>query len=167
MAKTHYLSRKALEELREELHNLKFVKRPELSKAIATARAHGDLSENAEYDAAKEAQQHLERRIAQLEETLAGARPLEKMDIPADVCYLGATVALLDLEDGSEEAYTLVAPPEADPRQGRLSVESPIGKGLLGSRVGDEVAIEIPEGTVRYRVVAIERQDGGGSPPPD
>jgi transcription elongation factor GreA len=158
MSKPTYLSKKALEDLRAELHDLKFVKRPEVSKAIETARLHGDLSENAEYDAAKEAMLHLEHRIARMEETLASARPLDEVDIPDDTCYLGATVTLEDLDDGSEESYQLVSPPEADPRRGSLSVESPIGKGLLGKRVGDEVSIEIPAGMVRYRVVAIARQ---------
>jgi len=157
MAKPHYLSRQALEELKEELHDLKFVKRRELSKAIETARGHGDLSENAEYDAAKEALQHLERRIARMEETIANARPMEDLDVPEGTCYLGATVRLLDLEDDLEEVYQLVAPPEANPAQGRLSVESPIGKGLLGSRAGDEVDIQIPAGTVRYRILSVER----------
>jgi transcription elongation factor GreA len=158
MSKPIYLSKKALEDLRAELHTLKFVKRPEVSKAIETARLHGDLSENAEYDAAKEEMQHLEGRIANMEITLASARPLEEMDIPDDTCYLGATVTLEDLDDGSEETYQLVSPPEADPRLGNLSVESPIGKGLLGKRAGEEVSIEIPAGVVRYRVIAIERQ---------
>lgn len=158
MSKPTYLSKKALENLKAELHNMKFVKRPEVSKAIETARLHGDLSENAEYDAAKEEMQHLEYRIARMEGTLATARPLDEIDIPDDICYLGATVTLEDLDDGSEETYTLVSPPEADPRRGNLSVESPIGKGLLGKQVGDEVSIEIPAGVVRYRVIAIERQ---------
>ena len=157
MSKRNYLSREAIEQLQEELRHLKFVKRPEVSKAIETARAHGDLSENAEYDVAKEEMQHLERRIVQMEETLATARPLDEMDIPEDTCYLGARVKLLDLEDEFEEEYTLVAPPEADPRRGKLSVESPIGRGLLGKRVGDEVDIEIPAGRVRYRITALSR----------
>ena len=157
MSKPNYLSRQALDELKEELHDLKFVKRRELSKAIEVARGHGDLSENAEYDAAKEALQHLERRIAQMEQTVATARPMEDLDVPEDTCYLGATVQLLDLEDEFEETYKLVAPPEADPARGRLSVESPIGKGLLGKRAGDEVDIAIPAGNVRYRVLSVQR----------
>ncbi len=157
MSKPNYLSRRAIDEFKDELHDLKFVKRRELSKAIETARAHGDLSENAEYDAAKEALQHLERRIALMEETVATARPMEDLDVPEGICYLGATVRMLDLEDDLEEVYTLVAPPEADPAKGRLSVESPIGKGLLGKQAGDEVVIAIPAGNVRYRVLSVER----------
>jgi transcription elongation factor GreA len=157
MVKPTYLSRKALEELRAELHDMKYVQRPRASKAIEQARAHGDLTENAEYDAAKEEQTNLLRRIAQLEETLASARPLEEMDLPADTCYIGCTVILQDLEDESEETYTLVAPPEADPRKGALSVESPIGRGLLGLREGEEVDITIPAGKVRYRVISVQR----------
>ncbi|MFO7768574.1 MAG: transcription elongation factor GreA [bacterium] len=157
MARPNYMSSEAIEELKERLHHLKFVRRPEVSKAIETARAHGDLSENAEYDAAKEEQVQLERRIAQLEMDLANARPIEEMDIPADTCYIGATVTLVDLEDGSEETYTLVSPPEADPRKGKLSVESPIGRGLLGKKAGEEAEIDIPAGRVRYRIERVDR----------
>jgi transcription elongation factor GreA len=157
MAKPTYLSKKAFDELKAELHHLKYVRRPEVSKAIAVARAHGDLSENAEFDAAKEEQSHLLRRIGELERTLASARPLEEAEISEDGCYLGSTVTLEDLDDGSEEIFTLVSPPEADPRQGKLSVESPIGKGLLGLKAGEEAVIEIPAGRVAYRVISIER----------
>jgi transcription elongation factor GreA len=157
MSKPHYLSREAIEALQAELHHLKFVRRPEISQAIQTARQHGDLAENAEFDVAREEQQHLERRILQIESTLATARPLEDADIATDACYLGATVTLQDLEDGSEEVYLLVAPPEADPRRGKLSVESPIGRGLLGRKPGEEVAIAIPAGSVRYRILKVAR----------
>ena len=157
MAKPTYISSKALEELKKELHELKFVKRPELSKAIEVARLHGDLTENAEYDAAREEQRNLLRRIAQLEETLVSARPLEEAEIAGDACYIGCTVTLEDLEDGSEEEYRLVSPPEADPRGGKLSVESPIGSGLLGRKVGETIAVNIPAGEVRFRVISIER----------
>jgi transcription elongation factor GreA len=157
MVKPTYLSSKAIEELRRELHELKFERVPEVSRAIETARGHGDLTENAEFDAAKEELTHVQRRIAQVEEILASARPLEDLEMPADTCYLGCTVTLEDLEDGGEEIYTLVAPPEADPRRGTLSVESPIGTGLLGKQVGEEVTISIPVGEVRYRIISVER----------
>jgi len=157
MVKPTYLSIKALEQLKAELHHLKFIRRPEVSKTIEAARAYGDLTENAEYDAAKEEQQHLLRRIAELEEMLASSRPLEAEDVPNDACYIGTTVTLEDIEEGGREKYTLVGPPEADPRQGKLSVESPIGKGLLGRKVGDVAVIDIPAGEVRYRVLSIER----------
>jgi len=157
MARPNYMSAEAIERLKERLHHLKYVRRPEVSKAIETARAHGDLSENAEYDAAKEEQTQLERQIAQMEVDLANARPLEEMDIPSDTCYIGATVTLVDIEDACRETYTLVSPPEADPRKGKLSVESPIGKGLLGRKEGEEVEIQIPAGKVRYRIENVER----------
>lgn len=157
MVKPTYLSIKAIEELKAELHELRFVRRPQVSRAIETARAHGDLSENAEYDAAKEEQRNLLHRIARLEETLASARPLEEADIPEGSCYIGCRVTLEDLEDGSEEVYVLVSPPEADPRRGNLSVESPIGKGLLGKKVDEKVTIRIPEGEVSYRIISVER----------
>jgi len=160
MVKPTYLSSKAIEELKAELHELKFVRRPEVSQSIRVAREHGDLSENAEYDAAKEEQQHVQRRITQLEEILATARPVEDLEMPEGTCYLGCTVTLEDLEDGSEEVYRLVAPPEADPRKGTLSVESPIGNGLMGKKAGDEVAITIPVGEVNYRIISVERTTG-------
>ncbi len=157
MVKPTYLSKKAIDELKAELHHLKYVRRPEVSKAIEVARAHGDLSENAEFDAARQEQSLLSRRIGELEETLASARPLNEAEISGDACYLGSTVTLEDLDDGSKEVYTLVAPPESDPRQGKLSVESPIGKGLLGLKAGEEAVIDIPAGRVAYRVISIER----------
>ncbi|MFC1545260.1 transcription elongation factor GreA [Gemmatimonadota bacterium] len=160
MVKPTYLSSKAIEELGAELHELKFVRQPAVSREIGTAREHGDISENAEYDAAKEEQGLLQRRIAQLEEILATARPLEELDMPEGTCYIGCTVSLEDLDDGSEEVYTLVAPPEADPRKGTLSVESPIGSGLLGREVGDIVSIPIPAGEVRYRIISVGRNIG-------
>ncbi len=157
MVKPTYLSSKALDRLRAELHDLKYVQRPRVSKAIEQARGHGDLAENAEYDAAKETQRLLMNRIARLEETLAVARPLEEVDLPEGTCYIGCTVTIQDLEDEAEETYTLVAPPEADPRRGALSVESPIGCGLLGKQVGDEVRIPVPAGEVRYRIISVQR----------
>jgi transcription elongation factor GreA len=160
MVKPTYLSSKAIEDLKAELHELKFVRQPEVSRAIKVAREHGDITENAEYDAAKEEQRNVQRRIVQLEEILATARPLEDLEMPDDTCYLGCTVTLEDLEDGSEEVYSLVAPPEADPRKGTLSVESPIGSGLLGKKVGEEVSISIPVGEVSYRIISVERTSG-------
>lgn len=157
MVKPTYLSKKALEQLKAELHHLKFVRRPEVSKTIEVARAYGDLTENAEYDAAKEEQQYVLRHIAELEEMLAYSRPLETENVPNDACYIGTTVTLEDVADGGREKYTLVGPPEADPRQGKLSVESPIGKGLLGKKVGDVAVIDIPAGEVRYRIISIEQ----------
>jgi len=160
MVKPTYLSSKAIEELKGELRELKFERQPAVSQAIKVAREHGDLSENAEYDAAKEEQHHVQRRITQLEEILATARPIEDLEMPEGTCYLGCTVSLEDLEDGSEEVYTLVAPPEADPRKGTLSVESPIGSGLLGKKAGETVTITIPIGTVEYRIISVERSAG-------
>jgi len=157
MVKPTYLSKKAFEQLKAELHHLKVVRRPEVSKNIEAARAYGDLTENAEYDAAKEEQQYLLRHIAELEEMLAYSRPLEAENVPNDACYIGTTVTLEDVADGGREKYTLVGLPEADPRQGKLSVESPIGKGLLGKKVGDVAVIDIPAGEVRYRIISIER----------
>lgn len=156
MAET-YLTRKGYEKLREELEYLKTVKRRELARAVGEARSHGDISENAEYDAAKDAQGLNEKRIAELEEKLACARILEE-DIPSDEVLIGATVRLQDADSQEELEYTLVSELEADYAQNKISVSSPVGAGLLNHRVGDTVEIKIPAGTLRYKVLAIRRE---------
>lgn len=152
-----YLSRAGYEKLREELEYLKTVKRREISQAIGEARLQGDLSENAEYDAAKEAQGHCEARIAELEGKLANVRIIEDMDIPSDKVYIGAVVTLEDLDSGETLEYTMVSPEEADYESNKLSIMSPVGKGLLGKSVGDETQVHVPAGTLRYKVIKIER----------
>jgi len=129
-----YLTRKGYQKLVEELEHLKKVKRKEFSRAIGEARAHGDISENAEYDAAKEAQAHNENRIAELEAKLAGARIIEDHDIKADEVLIGATVKLKDLDTEEELEYILVSPEEADYNQNKISVSSPVGQGLLNRK---------------------------------
>jgi transcription elongation factor GreA len=141
----------------EELRHLKAVRRRALMKEIAEARAHGDLSENAEYDAAKDAQALNEKRIAELEKKLAGARIIDDLDIPTDRVFLGATVTLKNLDTGDEVVRTLVPSEEADAERGKISVASPIAKGLLGNREGDEVEIKVPAGVVRYKIMRISR----------
>ncbi len=152
-----YLSRAGYEKLREELEYLKVTKRREISKAIGEARLQGDLSENAEYDAAKEAQGHCEARIAELEGKLSNVRIIEDLDIPADKVYIGAVVTLQDLDSGDALTYTMVSPEEADYEQNKLSIMSPIGKGLLGKREGEEVEVKVPAGTLKYKILKIER----------
>jgi transcription elongation factor GreA len=152
-----YLSREGYEKLREELDQLKTVKRRELSKAIGEARAHGDISENAEYDAAKEAQGLNEKKVMELETKLARAKILEEEGIPTDEVLIGATVKLKDMETGEELSYKLVAEEEADFAQNKISVTSPVGSGLLNHKEGETVKIVIPAGTLRYKVLKISR----------
>jgi transcription elongation factor GreA len=152
-----YLSREGYEKLRAELDQLKTVKRRELSKAIGEARAHGDISENAEYDAAKEAQGHNEKRIVELESKLARARILEDEGIPTDEVLIGATVKLKDMETGETIEYTLVAEEEADFAKNKISVTSPVGSGLLNHKENETVKIVIPAGTLRYKILKISR----------
>ena len=153
-----YLSPQGYEKLTKELEHLKTKKRRQLSKAIEAARAHGDISENAEYDAAKEEQGMNEKRIAELEDKLSNAEILDDSDIPKDEALLGATVKLKDLNSGEEIEYTLVAELEADFSSGKISVTSPVGKGLLGHKVKDTVEIHVPAGTLKYKIVKITRK---------
>lgn len=152
-----YLSSKGYEKLRKELEFLKTVKRRELSGAIGEARAHGDISENAEYDAAKEAQGLSEKRIAELEEKLSKARILDDTNMPKDEALIGATVKLEDLDSKEVLQYTLVSELEADFSQGKISVTSPVGKGLLGHKVKETVKIEVPAGVLKYKILKISR----------
>jgi len=152
-----YLTRAGYEKLREELEYLKNTKRREISKAIGEARAQGDISENAEYDAAKDAQGHCEARIVELEEKLSNVRIIEDLSIPSDKVYIGAKVTLKDLASGDEVQYMLVSAEEADYEHNKLSIVSPIGRGLMGKAVDQEVEIEAPAGNLSYRIIKIER----------
>ena len=152
-----YLTREGYEKLFKELEFLKTVKRRELSKAVGDARSHGDISENAEYDAAKEAQALNEKRIVELEIQLSGAQILDEKNIPKDVVLLGATVKLKDMNSGEELEYMLVSEPEADYTRGKISVSSPVGRGLLNHKKNDVVEIKVPVGTLKYKVLKISR----------
>lgn len=152
-----YLTRKGHQKLAEELQYLKNVKRKEFSKAIGEARAHGDISENAEYDAAKEAQGLNEKRIAELETKLAMARIIEDHDITSDQVLIGATVKIKDLDTDEELEYTLVSSEEADYGQNKVSIQSPVGSGLLNRKAGETVEIKIPAGILRYKILKISR----------
>ncbi|MBI2503933.1 MAG: transcription elongation factor GreA [Candidatus Latescibacteria bacterium] len=152
-----YLSREGYQKLQDELQNLKGKERPNVRQALQRAREYGDLSENAEYSAAKERLLFLEQRINKLEETLSRARLLENENIPADKVYIGATVDLTDLKSGRKLKYTLVAPEEADFERGKISTVSPIGKGLLGHAEGEEVDIQVPAGLLHYKIDKISR----------
>lgn len=152
------LTRAGFEKMKAELKHLKTVKRPEIIKALAEARAHGDLSENAEYDSAKEAQHQLEIRISELESKLMDVQILDDQAIDKDKVYLGAKVSLKDLDKGKEILYTIVSKEEADFKTGKISFESPVGKQLLGKKPGDIVEIVIPAGKMRYEVMKIDRE---------
>jgi transcription elongation factor GreA len=151
-----YLTRAGHRKLLEELENLKTVKRRQLSKAVGEARLHGDISENAEYDAAKDAQGLNEKKIAELEVKLASAHILDE-NIRSDEVLIGATVHLKDLDTNEELVYTLVSEEEADYEQGKISVSSPIGNGLLNHKLNAIVEIKIPAGTLKYQILKISR----------
>jgi len=153
-----YLTKKGYQKLAEELEHLKTTKRRELSKAIGLARAQGDISENAEYDAAKDAQGMNEKRISELENKLAGARILDDHDISSDEVLIGAIVKLKDMDTEEELEYMLVSGEEADYNQNKISIASPVGSGLLNHKVGDEVEIKIPAGILKYKILAIRRE---------
>jgi len=152
-----YLTRERLVELEKELHELKINGRAEIAQKIGDARGHGDLSENAEYDAAKEAQQHLELRIARLEHTLSRARIIESKELPNDKVYILSKVKLKDLENHETVSYILVSPEEADFEKNKISVTSPIGRGLMGKTEGEVIKISVPAGTLEYKILEITR----------
>lgn len=139
----------------EDLKFLKTKKRREIAEALEKARAHGDLSENAEYDAAKEAKQQLETRIADLESRLSRARVLDKSEIAQDKAYLGATVKVQNLDSKDIFEYNLVAQDEANFDEGKISVTSPIGRGLLGRSLNEETVIQVPAGKIKLRIMEI------------
>ncbi len=150
-----YLTREKLTELEKELREMKTIGRAEMAAKIAEARGYGDLSENAEYDAAKEAQQHLELRIAKLEETLSRAQIIDAASLPTDKVYILSLVKLQDQITKQIIEYRLVAPEEADYEQNKISVTSPIGKGLLGKKTGEVVQIKVPAGVLEYKILEI------------
>jgi transcription elongation factor GreA len=152
-----YLTKDGHKKLLEELEYLKTVKRRELSKAVGEARAHGDISENAEYDAAKEAQALNEKKIAKLEEKLSRGRILDDENIPKDKVLIGARVKLKDLDSEEELEYTLVSDVEADYAEGKISITSPVGQGLLGHKENGIVEIKTPAGISRYKILKISR----------
>ena len=160
MAGETYLSREGYEKLRKELENLKTVERRRIAKAIGEARLQGDISENAEYDAAKDAQGHCEARIAELEGKLANVRLIEDQKIASDKVYIGAVVYLKDVQSKEELKYIMVSPEEANYEENKLSIFSPIGKGLIGRQVGEEAHIKVPAGVLKYKVLKIERMTG-------
>jgi len=157
MEKISYYTEKGLKELREKLDHLKDVERPRASQAIGEARDKGDLSENAEYDAAKEAQGMLEMEISKLEEILSNARIIDESKLDSSKVLVHSKVKIKNLINSATMEYMLVAQSEANLAQGKISVDSPIGKGLLGKKLGDIAEIEIPNGNVKFEILEISR----------
>lgn len=152
-----YLTRDRLHEIETELNDLKLNKRKEVAGKIAEARAHGDLSENAEYDAAKEEQQHLEFKIMKLEEMLSRVKIISADDLPNDKIYILHNVTLLDLKTKEKFCYKLVSPEEADLDLDKISVSSPLGKLLMGKQIGDEIELNVPAGKLKFKIMDFQK----------
>lgn len=157
MAKEYKLSAERLEELKNELTYLKTVREKEVADQIKEARSFGDLSENSEYDEAKNEQGKLYSRIAEIENILANHVIIEEHKEDHDTVRLGATITVLDVEFQEKETYQVVGSQEADPMNGRISEESPFGKALLGKAIGEDVVVEAPAGVIHYQVIDIQR----------
>ena len=157
MAKEYRLSAERLEELKQELTYLKTVREKEVAELIKEARSFGDLSENSEYDEAKNEQGKLYSRIAEVENILANYVVIEEEEDGGDYIRMGSSVTVLDKEFGEEETYKIVGSQEADPMNGRISEDSPFGRALLGKKAGEEVVVEAPAGNIRYQIVEIQR----------
>jgi len=157
MSNVSYYTEKGLKDLKKKLDHLKDVQRPLASRAIAEARDKGDLSENAEYDAAKEAQGLLELEISKLEETVANARIIDESKLDNSKVLVLSTVKIKNTANNAILSYKLVAASEADLNKGKISVDSPIGKGLLGKKAGDTTEISVPNGTVKFEILEITR----------
>ncbi len=153
------ITKKGYDALKAELDRLRKVERPKIIEAIAEARAHGDLSENAEYDAAKERQGFIEARIKELEGKLADARIIEISKLTSETIVFGATVSLIETQSQTKKQYTLVGVDEADLKIGKISVQSPVGKALIGKRVGDLVEVTTPAKVVEYEVCEIRFEE--------
>ncbi len=159
MAKKNILTYEGLQKLEEELQNLKVVKRREIAQKIKEAREQGDLSENAEYDAAKDEQRDIEARIEEIEIILKNAEVVVEDEVDLDKISVGCKVRILDMEYDEELEYKIVGSTEANSLKGKISNESPLGIALLGSRVGDEVKVEAPVGELTYKVLEIQKSN--------
>lgn len=155
MSEINYVKKETFEQMKEELHHMKSVERPAASKAIGEAREKGDLKENAEYDAAKEAQGLLEAKIKQLEAIIATARIVDESNIDTSKVSILTKVSLTNLNTKKPVTYQIVSEKEADLKQGKISASSPIGKGLLGKAVGDTAEINVPAGIIKFRIEGI------------
>jgi transcription elongation factor GreA len=157
MSQISYYTEAGLKKLRDELYDMKSVQRPSISEQIGEARDKGDLSENAEYDAAKEAQGILEMKIAKLEAVIANARIVDETNMDDSKVYILSTVKIMNVANRSEISYTLVAENEADLKAKKISIDSPIGKGLLGKKRGDIADVQTPNGIIQFEIIDISR----------
>ncbi len=157
MSNITYLTEEGFKKLQQELEHLRSVERPSISAQIAEARDKGDLSENAEYDAAKEAQGLLEMKIAKLEDLVANSRVIDESKLDTSKVLILTKVRIRNLQNKAEMSYTLVAENEADLKSGKISISSPIAKALLGKRVGDQVEVQVPSGKVNLEILEIGR----------
>ena len=155
MSDIKYFTEQGLQNLKDELNHLKNVERPNITKEIAEARDKGDLSENAEYDAAKEAQGMLEAKIVKLETQLSQARVLDESELDTSSVHLLTKVTIKNIENDMQLTYAIVPESEADLMEKKISVESPISKGLLGKKVGEIAEIEVPSGMMKFEIIAI------------
>ncbi|EFK38446.1 MULTISPECIES: transcription elongation factor GreA [Peptoniphilus] len=155
MDKDIFFTPEGLEKIENEIEYLKTVRRKEVAERIKVALGYGDLSENSEYDEAKNEQAYVEERIAKLEMMARNAKVIDEKDLNHDMVNVGSTVVVKDLDSGDEDEYTIVGSAEADPLSGKISNESPVGAGLIGLKVGDITEIEIPDGIIKYKVCAI------------
>lgn len=157
MSNVSYYTEEGLQKLKDELHHMKTVERPSISQQIAEARDKGDLSENAEYDAAKEAQGLLEAKIAKMEALVANARLIDDSQIDNSRVFILSKVKIKNLNNNATMEYTLVAENEANLAEKKISVDSPIGKGLLGKTVGEIAEVQVPAGIVKFEILEISR----------
>jgi len=157
MATINYFTEDGLKKLQDEINHMKNVERPRISQMISEARDKGDLSENAEYDAAKDAQGMLELKIQKLEELLSSARVVDESKLDNSKVLILSRVKIKNLGSKQEVVYTLVSEKEADLKSGKISVSSPIGKGLLGKTVGEVAEIEVPSGKMQFKILDIKR----------
>jgi transcription elongation factor GreA len=157
MSEVSYYTKEGLKKIKDELNHLKDIERPKASNAIAEARDKGDLSENAEYDAAKEAQGMLEMKISKMEDIVANARLIDESQLDLSKVLVLSKVKIKNLNNQMEMNYTLVAESEADLKSGKISVNSPIGKGLLGKKVGEVAEVTVPNGTLKFEIISINR----------
>ena len=157
MSAPRYFTEEGLQKLKDELNQLISVERPSISQQIAEARDKGDLSENAEYDAAKEAQGMLELKISKLQELLRNSRIIDESKMDKSKVLILSKVRIKNLKNGALMNYTLVPEKEADLKNGKISVDSPIAKGLLGKQVGDKADIRVPAGTITFEVIEVSR----------
>lgn len=156
MANFVYLSKERIHELEKELKELKTNGRKQIAEKIATARAHGDLSENAEYDAAKDEQGLLELKISKMEELLSKAQIIDTNSMPKDKVHILSTVRVKNLNNNKEFKYKMVSPEEADLQQGKIAYTSPVGKSLMGAKKGETVIANVPAGKIKFEILSIE-----------